>query len=146
MGQIYESLMEFKPKNVHLQQMSDILPAMAARLLLMGIPFEIMDDDVANVPLVWVIAVLTSLKDVLGDKRLLTLSVLGIQSSGKSTLLNTMFGLQFAVSAGRCTRGVYMQLVPVQIKDSKSDYVFVIDTEGLRAPELAHQTHSHERN
>ncbi|KAI2666506.1 Interferon-induced very large GTPase 1 [Labeo rohita] len=34
-------------------------------------------------------------------------------STGKSTMLNVMFGLQFAVSAGRCTRGAFMQLVKV---------------------------------
>ena len=48
-----------------------------------------------------------------------------------------MFGLQFAVSAGRCTRGVYMQLVKVDKEtcDLPFDYVMVVDSEGLRAPE-----------
>ncbi|CAC5385550.1 unnamed protein product [Mytilus coruscus] len=47
-------------------------------------------------------------------------------------------------SAGRCTRGVFVQLVPVSIEKSKYDYVLVIDTEGLRAPELANQKQSHD--
>ncbi|CAG2243126.1 Interferon-induced very large GTPase 1 [Mytilus edulis] len=51
---------------------------------------------------------------------------------------------KFAVSAGRCTRGVFIQLVPVNMENSKFDYVLVIDTEGLRAPELAYQKHSHD--
>ena len=35
------------------------------------------------------------------------------KAMGKSTLLNTTFGLNFPVSSGRCTRGAYMQLVKV---------------------------------
>lgn len=41
------------------------------------------------------------------------LSILGPQSSGKSTLLNYLFGCQFSSSVGRCTRGVYGSLVKV---------------------------------
>lgn len=144
MGQIYECLKEFPPQREDLIQLKDCLPHLAARLLQNGLPFEIMDEDVANVPLHWVTAVLQTLKESIGDRRLLTLSALGIQSSGKSTLLNTMFGLQFVVSAGRCTRGVYLQLVPVSKDKSTFDYLLVIDTEGLRSPEQAHQKHCHD--
>ena len=79
-----------------------------------------------------------ALKKIIGDKKLFIISVVGIQSSGKSTLLNTMFGLKFAVSAGRCTRGVYCLLIPVDATSMEVgyDYMLVIDTEGLRAPEL----------
>ncbi|XP_071132994.1 interferon-induced very large GTPase 1-like [Mytilus edulis] len=142
MGQIYEALQVCKSAKTELVHLANNLPKLAAKMILLGQPFEIMDGDAANVPLTWVKAVLNQLKDLIGDKKFLALSVLGIQSSGKSTLLNTMFGLQFAVSAGRCTRGVFMQLVPVESKASKFDFVLVIDTEGLRAPELAHQKHS----
>lgn len=55
-----------------------------------------------------------------------------------------MFGLQFSVSAGRCTRGVFMQMVAVDGEKLSFDYVLVIDTEGLRAPELALQKHAHD--
>nr|XP_024655653.1 interferon-induced very large GTPase 1-like [Maylandia zebra] len=54
-------------------------------------------------------------------------------------MLNTMFGLQFAVSAGRCTKGAFMQLLKVSEemkKDLKFDYVVVVNTEGLRALEV----------
>ncbi|KAK9978532.1 hypothetical protein ABG768_020280 [Culter alburnus] len=76
----------------------------------------------------------------LPNKRVFVLSVLGIQNSGKSTMLNAMFGLQFAVSAGRCTRGAFMQLVRVsdEMKTQVNfDYILVVDTEGLHALELA---------
>lgn len=144
MGQIYESIDQCKPDAIDLKKLANFLPVITAKLLLMGQPFEIMDGDVANVPLCWVKAVLQQLRTDLGDKRLLALSVLGIHCSGKSTLLNTMFGFQFAVSAGKCTRGVFIQLVPTDTANSKFDYVLVIDTEGLRAPELANQKYSHD--
>lgn len=142
MGQIYEAIDQCKSEVNCLKEYASTLSFIAAKLLYMGHPFEIMDGDVANVPLCWVKAVLEKLNDILGEKRLLALSVLGIQSSGKSTLLNTMFGLQFAVSAGRCTRGVFIQLV--QVDSCKFDYVLVIDTEGLKAPELANQKYNHD--
>ncbi|CAC5381527.1 Interferon-induced very large GTPase 1 [Mytilus coruscus] len=144
MGQIYEAVCTCKTTDKTLQDLKRQLPMVTAKLLLHGLPFEIMDGDAANVPIVWVTAVLRNLKKIIGDKQLLALSVLGIQSSGKSTLLNAMFGLQFAVSAGRCTRGVFMQLVNVDDKRFPFDYILVIDTVGLRAPELGHQKYSHD--
>ncbi|PIK42767.1 putative interferon-induced very large GTPase 1-like [Apostichopus japonicus] len=50
-----------------------------------------------------------------------------------------MFGVRFAVSAGRCTRGVFMQLLPISDTFEKKSAVStsVIDTEGLKAPEKA---------
>ncbi|VDI11836.1 Hypothetical predicted protein [Mytilus galloprovincialis] len=144
LGQIFEALSECATKQTYLQQYVWALPKIAARLLLMGQPFELMDGDVANVPMIWIKAVFRELTQLLGDKKLLALSVLGIQSSGKSTLLNTMFGFQFAVSAGRCTRGVYAQLMPVEKTAFPFDYILVIDTEGLRALELADLKKSHD--
>ena len=115
------------------------LPMVAANLLLQGYPLEILDGDVSNVPTTWLSHVLQQLKSIVGNKRIYIISILGVQSSGKSTLLNTMFGLHFAVSAGRCTKGVFMQMIPVSedLSDSLGyDYLVVLDTEGLRAPEL----------
>ena len=103
---------------------------------------ELMDGDASHVPMTWISAILDQLKDFHKRKKLFVISVVGIQSSGKSTLLNTMFGLQFNVSAGRCTRGAFMQLLPVKSisglsQKSMCDYVLIVDTEGLRAPELS---------
>ncbi|XP_062843751.1 interferon-induced very large GTPase 1-like [Trichomycterus rosablanca] len=143
MGQIYES----NKKTSKEKSISD-LPKLAAELIKSGLPIELMDGDAAHVPLIWVTAVLDELIKKLGDQRVFVLSVLGIQSSGKSTMLNAMFGLQFAVSAGRCTRGAFMQLVRVSEemkKQLKFDYVLIVDTEGLRALELAGKsTHHHD--
>ena len=133
-GQIYESAQE---SNSKLSEKSverlKMLKETVAKLLLRGHSVELMDGDAFCVPVTWVKAVLECLHSLVGDKKLFTLSALGAQSSGKSTMLNTMFGLQLPVSAGRCTKGVYMQIVPVKEGSSLPfDYVVVLDTEGLQ--------------
>ncbi|XP_048046122.1 interferon-induced very large GTPase 1-like [Megalobrama amblycephala] len=139
-GQIYESCSSVQKNKKDLQSDFSSLPSLAAEMMISGFPLELMDGDAAHVPVVWISAVLDELIQKLGDQRLFVLSVLGLQSSGKSTMLNAMFGLQFAVSAGRCTRGAFMQLVKVsdEMKTLMNfDYILVVDTEGLRAQELA---------
>ncbi|XP_064624090.1 interferon-induced very large GTPase 1-like [Lineus longissimus] len=146
-GQLYEASKESNvPLAQNTQRVIDQLPMIAAKLILLGHPIELMDGDAANVPQTWVQAILKCLASLTGDKRVFVLSVLGIQSSGKSTLMNTMFGLRFAVSAGRCTRGMYVQLVEVDRSETglPFDYIMVVDTEGLRAPELCHDKHEHD--
>ncbi|XP_060795098.1 interferon-induced very large GTPase 1-like [Neoarius graeffei] len=150
MGQIYEaSVSEDKSTTGNRVGNMNKLPELAAKLMISGHPMELMDGDAAYVPLTWVSAVFDEVIRILGDQRVFVLSVLGIQSSGKSTMLNAMFGLQFAVSAGRCTRGAFMQLVRVSedMKEEwKIDYILVVDIEGLRAPELAGSNTIHHDN
>ncbi|XP_039580185.1 interferon-induced very large GTPase 1-like, partial [Passer montanus] len=137
-GQIYEALELMDSMNETFVK----LPEIAAELMVLGYPMELMDGDASYLPLRWVGAIFDSLIERLGDKRVFVLSVLGIQSTGKSTLLNAMFGLQFNVSAGRCTRGAFMQLIPVGEElqqDLGFDFVLVVDTEGLRAIEMANK-------
>ncbi|KAL8176549.1 UNVERIFIED_CONTAM: hypothetical protein K2H54_036207 [Gekko kuhli] len=113
-------------------------PSIAADLMLGGFPLELIDGDASNIPLQWITDVLTQLNNKLRNRsKMFVITVLGVQSTGKSTLLNTMFGLQFAVSSGRCTRGAFMTLLKVQEKELGCDFILVIDTEGLKAPELA---------
>ncbi|KAL1278887.1 hypothetical protein QQF64_025560, partial [Cirrhinus molitorella] len=148
-GQIYESCSSVKKNKKDLQVHFSSLPRLAAEMMISGFPLELMDGDVAHVPVIWISAVLDQLIQKLGDQRVFVLSVLGIQSSGKSTMLNAMFGLQFAVSAGRCTRGAFMQLVKVsdEMKTQMNfDYILVVDTEGLRALELAGRSTRHHDN
>uniref|UniRef100_A0A8D2AVA7 VLIG-type G domain-containing protein n=1 Tax=Sciurus vulgaris TaxID=55149 RepID=A0A8D2AVA7_SCIVU len=139
-GQIYEALEETSSKR---DTIFLSLPQIAADLMISGVPIELMDADASYVPLKWVAAVFDKLSEKLGDKRLFVLSVLGLQSSGKSTLLNALFGLQFSVSAGSCTKGAYMQLLKVDETSTEElgfDFVLVVDTEGLRAPELSNKS------
>ena len=142
LGQVYEAIQTLQNPNDQKFQKYSQLPKVAAELLINGHPLELMDGDAAHIPLKWVIAVISEVKVLLKNPRVFVLSVLGLQSTGKSTLINTTFGLQFNVSAGRCTRGAFMQLVPISDElrcEVKCDYILVVDTEGLRAPELEPQ-------
>ncbi|XP_047426866.1 interferon-induced very large GTPase 1-like isoform X2 [Mugil cephalus] len=149
MGQIYEAHQALKKPPNSGQTNWSKYPKLAADLMISGRPMELMDGDAGHVPLMWISSVLEEVIKKLGDQRVFVLSVLGVQSSGKSTMLNAMFGLQFAVSAGRCTKGAFMQLVKVSDeikKDFRFDYVLVVDTEGLRALELAGDATLHHDN
>ncbi|XP_047426853.1 interferon-induced very large GTPase 1-like isoform X3 [Mugil cephalus] len=149
MGQIYEAHQALKKQPNSGQTNWSKYPKLAADLMISGRPMELMDGDAGHVPLMWISSVLEEVIKNLGDQRVFVLSVLGVQSSGKSTMLNAMFGLQFAVSAGRCTKGAFMQLVKVSEeiqKDFRFDYVLVVDTEGLRALELAGNATHHHKN
>ncbi|XP_049573208.1 interferon-induced very large GTPase 1-like [Syngnathus scovelli] len=126
------------------------LPAVPAEMLLDGYPFEFLDGDASNIPEKWVTAVLMELhKKVGGKSRLKVLAVLGVQSTGKSTLLNTMFGVHFPVTSGRCTRGAYMLFLTVGYDTQMSldcDFILLIDTEGLKSPDLAQLEDSYEHD
>ncbi|XP_039996846.1 up-regulator of cell proliferation-like isoform X2 [Xiphias gladius] len=149
MGQIYEASVFLPETNLSRQQLQH-LPKLCAELLLDGFPLELVDGDASNIPLRWVSDVLSELNDLVSPKnKILVVTVLGVQSTGKSTLLNTMFGVQFAVSSGRCTRGAFMLLIRIN-EDVKKilncDFMVIIDTEGLKSPELAQLDDSHEHD
>ncbi|CAI5672454.1 unnamed protein product [Oreochromis niloticus] len=104
MGQIYEASLSLPQTDPSRQQLQH-LPKLCTELLLDGFPLELVDGDASNIPLRWVSDVLSQLSDLVSpNRKILVVTVLGVQSTGKSTLLNTMFGVQFAVSSGRCTR------------------------------------------
>ncbi|XP_060600291.1 interferon-induced very large GTPase 1-like [Ruditapes philippinarum] len=120
----------------HVNELVDVVSS----LMVQGYSFELLDAEHFFIPTEWIKLILSEVNRKINEKQLLVLSVLGVQSSGKSTLLNTMFGFQFPTSCGRCTRGIHMRLVPlVKRKNELStvpfDYILVIDTEGIRAPE-----------
>ncbi|KAL8176554.1 UNVERIFIED_CONTAM: hypothetical protein K2H54_036272 [Gekko kuhli] len=143
LGQFYEAecLMVREGKLPKNRRQFAHFPSIAADLMLEGFPLELIDGDAFNIPLRWITDVLTKLNNKLRYRsKIFVITVLGVQSTGKSTLLNTMFGLQFAVSSGRCTRGACMTLLKVQenlIQELGCDFILVIDTEGLKAPKLA---------
>ncbi|KAK7177015.1 hypothetical protein R3I93_001075 [Phoxinus phoxinus] len=149
MGQLYEAAVSL-PENLESRQQMLHLPRLCAELMLDGFPLELVDGDASNIPLRWVSDVLLYLNSsVQPNNKIMVVTVLGVQSTGKSTLLNTMFGVQFAVSSGRCTRGAFMQLIKVTEdikKELGCDYLVIIDTEGLKSPELAKLDDSHEHD
>uniref|UniRef100_A0A4W5LBG2 Upregulator of cell proliferation n=1 Tax=Hucho hucho TaxID=62062 RepID=A0A4W5LBG2_9TELE len=149
LGQLYEAACSLPESSSERKQMEN-LPGLCAQMLLDGFPIELVDGDASNIPLKWISAVLTQLHTLVqSNSKIRVVTVLGVQSTGKSTLLNTMFGVQFAVSSGRCTRGAFMLLINVnkELKEElKCDFIMVIDTEGLKSPELAQLDDSHEHD
>ncbi|XP_056097692.1 up-regulator of cell proliferation-like [Rhinichthys klamathensis goyatoka] len=149
MSQLYEAAVSL-PEDALYRKQLETLPRLCAELLLDGFSLELVDGDSSNIPAKWLSGVFSELNTRVESKnRIKVLTVLGVQSSGKSTLLNTMFGVQFAVSSGRCTRGAFMQLIKVaddRQAELKCDYIVIIDTEGLKSPELAQLDNSYEHD
>lgn len=94
-----------------------------------GNPFEIIDGD----NLKFSADVLKRIFYNFKEKRVFVISVLGPQSSGKSTLLNFLFGCKFGTGTGRCTKGVYGTYI--NIDHPHYDMILVLDTEGLQSVE-----------
>ena len=154
-GQIFETVSRYEKEKelpAELVMCSKKLPELAALCLLKGLAIEIMDGDGLNVPVNWIFNVFYNLrkyfKEYFGidhEPNIFVLTVLGTQSTGKSTLLNTMFGLEYPVGSGRCIKGAFLQLVPLSFNKCNFDAIFVIDTEGLGAPEnYGNNTHDNE--
>ncbi|XP_071817166.1 interferon-induced very large GTPase 1-like isoform X2 [Apostichopus japonicus] len=135
-GQLFEANVASKAN--HEDPVNKRLTDMAATLLMNGYPLEILDGECAYVPINWICGVLNSVSKTLNNPNIFVLSIIGVQSSGKSTLFNSMFGVRFPVRAGRCTRGLFLQLLKVSSEcqeNFKFEYLVVIDTEGLQSPD-----------
>ena len=151
-GEIYETAKRNDTCIEELAMCIRELPELAAALLMKGFSIELLDGDGLSVPTLWLEDVMKALekcfKNTFGLKKspkIFVLTVLGTQSTGKSTLLNTMFGVQFPVSAGRCTKGAFMQLIPIFSDNIPCEGLLIIDTEGLGAPEYKEDnTHDNE--
>lgn len=137
MGNMFAALTDSVLESQHMQEYLKFLPKLAANLLLIGQPFEIMNGDIGKVPIGWIKAVFCELSNNLGEKKCLVLSILGMQGSGKTTLLNTMFGLHCAVAADSSQKGVYIQCIHVLNSSSPFDLIIVVEAEGLAEYELA---------
>ncbi|CAF0742704.1 unnamed protein product [Brachionus calyciflorus] len=76
----------------------------------------------------------TILNKITKYKNIYVISVIGEQSSAKSSLLNSLFGCDFRTSAGRCTVGIYMNFVQYEEKT-----IVILDTEGLASIETSNK-------
>merc|ERR1719331_3355906 len=93
-----------------------------------GCPFQVLHSSPLTMAGNFVRGVLEAIGVQQSDPQgIFVVSVIGAQSSAKSTLLNFLFGSGFAVSSGRCTRGLYASY----FKPAGSPPVLVLDTEGL---------------
>ncbi|XP_060553583.1 interferon-induced very large GTPase 1-like [Ruditapes philippinarum] len=149
-GHINDAILELKEDTTKfglpsLHMMSNIV----SRLLLDGHHFDLIESESFYMPYQWIKAVFKNVDVCIGSSKVLTLSVLGLQNSGKSTLLNTMFGSKFSSRTDRCTRGIHVQLIPTKSTHlgetvSVFSYVLIVDTEGLKSSELSHLQHEHD--
>jgi hypothetical protein len=128
-------------------------PRLAALHLLDGHSLELVDGECSKCNLPWFQAVMVNLNQLIEKSnpnlqqpsttrapRIFVLSILGTQSSGKSTLLNIMFGCRLRTSAERCTKGINVQLIPCE--GQEFDYILLLDVEGVRSIDLAHKKNS----
>ena len=115
-------------------------PGLAAMHLLDGFAIEMVDGDASCMNQVWFQAVIKVLEKLIAQQtsfatpKLFVLSILGLQKSGKSTLLNVMFGCRLRTNVERCTKGIYLQLI--RSTRPGFDYVLVLDVEGVRSMEI----------
>ena len=65
------------------------------------------------------------------EKDLNVISIVGKQSSGKSYILNRMYGTRFNVAGTRCTDGIWMTLSFMKDEKGKEKLLIVLDCEGL---------------
>ncbi|CAG8653707.1 2834_t:CDS:2, partial [Racocetra fulgida] len=125
------------------------LPEYYAELLISGNTIELLDGDSITINEAWLLAICNCIDKRFPKLRIFVISILGLQSSGKSTLLNALFACKFAVSVGRCTRGLFMRLLFLD-KDLSDqldvDAFILIDTEGLGAPEKMDEIESEKKD
>jgi ribosome biogenesis GTPase A len=133
-GKLYELFLANNPKHNPFVN----FPKKYAELLIAGQAIELLDGDSGTITGPWLRAICENVYQLVPNMRIFVISILGLQSSGKSTLLNAMFSCKFAVSVGRCTRGLFMRLLFLEESLRKRlnfDAILLIDTEGLGAPE-----------
>ncbi|CAI2179590.1 9418_t:CDS:2 [Funneliformis geosporum] len=136
LGQVYKIF------SVHYQnndnEIITKLPELYSELLIGGQTIELLDGDAGSISEAWFSAICGHICRRFPKLKIFVISILGLQSSGKSTLLIALFACRFAVSVGRCTRGLFMRLLFLDNDLSEKlniDAFILIDTEGLGAPE-----------
>jgi ribosome biogenesis GTPase A len=125
------------------------IPKQVAELFVDGHSIELFNGDDNNVPLTWLLAISKEVDRLYPKLRVFVVSVIGLQSSGKSTLLNSLFACRFSVSVGRCSRGLFMKLLFLDKalqKVHKFDAILLIDTEGLGSPERFNNPEAEKRD
>ncbi|CAG8531608.1 10068_t:CDS:1, partial [Acaulospora morrowiae] len=145
LGQLYKIFLVYDPSNDIGLRISEYY----AELLISGHTIELLDGDAGTICEAWFSAICGHVNKKFPDLRVFVISILGLQSSGKSTLLNALFACRFAVSVGRCTRGLFMRLLFLEkdLSDQLNiDAIILIDTEGLGAPEKMNDPDSEKKD
>ncbi|CAG8449872.1 3791_t:CDS:10 [Funneliformis caledonium] len=108
--------------------------------ILEGEPLQLLDGlSLRSLPTKFLSNVLSNLM-INHQRRLIVISVIGLESSGKSTLLNYLFHCGFATSASRCTKGVYMSYRTANFDGNTID-LLILDSEGMASTAQKYITH-----
>jgi GTPase Era involved in 16S rRNA processing len=145
LGQLYKIFSVNDPSNEIVVE----LPKLYSELLISGHTIELLNGDTGTISEAWFSAICKHICNEFPKLRIFVISILGLQSSGKSTLLNALFACRFAVSVGRCTRGLFMRLLFLEkdLSDQLNvDAFILIDTEGLGAPEKMNDPESEKKD
>ncbi|XP_052818065.1 interferon-induced very large GTPase 1-like [Mya arenaria] len=135
-SQICNSIIEFDVDRSIAGVSLDEITKVYANLISRGATIELIDGDNPYMASYWNQAVFEYIEKHKSVGKCVILSILGLQGTGKSTMLNCMFGLNFETGTGRCTRGINGRLLKMEISSNDNHgHVFVVDSEGLRAPE-----------
>ena len=153
MGQLYEAVADLSDNYPRDDQVIDemanisVMTKMMSQIFKVGYPLEILNGDLDVICTRWLKGILRQLYDIKDfNLEIKVMSVLGMQGSGKSTFLNSMFNVNFPAKEQRCTRGSTAQLLPIRNKENSKlakysgtedivEYIMIIDTEGLGSPE-----------
>ena len=141
LGHTYGALMGVK-KDDTTKERAAAMPRLAAQALVDGELLELINGETGYPDLLYWHAIIKELDEMLTAQdgrapKICVISIVGVQSCGKSTLLNKMFGCTFFTGTGQCTRGANVYLVPVppdERMDRKYDYLVVVDMEGICNP------------
>ncbi|PKC16021.1 hypothetical protein RhiirA5_407520 [Rhizophagus irregularis] len=103
-------------------------------------PLQLLDGlSLRSLPTKFLFSVLSKLMTNV-ERKLIVISVIGLESSGKSTLLNYLFHCGFATSASRCTKGVYMSYRTTNFDRNMID-LLILDSEGIASTAQKYFTH-----
>ena len=95
-----------------------------------GRAFEVIDGDIDKLEKDSLLDVMSFIQKRRSEnKKLVVITILGPQSTGKSTLLNFLTGAKFHVSAGRCTKGLNAMLLKTEFPEAQE--IMILDSEGL---------------
>ncbi|CAK58664.1 unnamed protein product (macronuclear) [Paramecium tetraurelia] len=107
------------------------------KLLMKGEAFELLDGEQLIMNIGFFELIVKCFEKISKNNKILVIGILGPQSSGKSTILNKIFGCHFFSSVGKSTKGIYFQMIQVQknsIFENQFDFILILDTEGLQSP------------
>ena len=126
--------MDKKSKTIENVSKNNVMSAIQCAMMT-GFPIEIIDGDSNSINEHFLEKFFTELPSDIAKSRVLFVSILGHQSSYKSTVMNSLFNSQFSMGQGKCTRGVQISLHKCS-HTSKYDYIVACDVEGLESVEM----------